>query len=359
VRSATCELQRAYATNIHYQLFTLNELMAHVYITRQIPEKGITMLTDAGHTVAMNPEDRVLLKSELIEILVTKPYDAILSLLTDTIDGEVFDVAPQVKIVANYAVGFNNIDLTEAARRGIVVTNTPDALTHTVAEHAIAMLLTLTSRIAEGDRYVRKGKFNGWSPTLLLGTDLKNKTLGLLGAGRIGHDVAHIAKRGLGMNIAYHDLDRSRALESEVDASFCSSIEELLKVSDVVSLHVPLNDGTHHLINLERLECMKPTAYIINTSRGPVIDEKALGTALSKRIIAGAGLDVFEHEPQIEEVLLGLDNVVLTPHIASATHEARDAMAVLAAQAIIDVLKGKKPACCVPIPSCPEGLRVT
>lgn len=317
--------------------------MANIYVTRLIPQVGMDMLTNAGHTVDVNPDDRVLEKNELISALKAKPYDAVLCLLTDPIDGEVFDAVPTAKIFSNYAVGFNNINLEEAKKRGVMITNTPGVLTHTVAEHAIGLMLTLTSRIAESDRFTRAGKFHGWAPMMFLGTDLKGKTLGLLGAGRIGYDAALIAKNGFGMNIVYYDVKQNPEIEEATGARFRTSVEEVLKEADVVSVHVPLLDSTKHLINKERLSMMKKTAYIINTSRGPVIDEAALVVALRDGVIAGAGLDVFENEPALAPGLAELENVVITPHIASATHETRGKMAEMAAQSILDVLEGKEP----------------
>jgi lactate dehydrogenase-like 2-hydroxyacid dehydrogenase len=317
--------------------------MAHIYVTRRIPQVGIDMLTGAGHDVDINPEDRVLTKDELIAALSAKPYDAVLSLLTDPIDATTFDAAPQARIFSNYAVGFNNIDLAEAKKRGVMITNTPGVLTHTVAEHAIGLMLSLTSRITEGDRFMRAGKYQGWAPMLLLGTDLRNKTFGLLGAGRIGYDAACMAKNGFGMRIAYYDVKRSPELEEATAAVFHESVEDLLQSADVVSIHVPLLDSTRHLINRERLALMKPTAYLINTARGPVVDEMALVEALQNKTIMGAGLDVFEDEPRMAPGLAECENAVLTPHIASSTVETRDEMARVAAQAIIDALAGKEP----------------
>jgi len=318
--------------------------MAHIYVTRRIPQVGIDMLTAAGHTLDINPDDRVLRKEELLTALKAKPYDAVLCLLTDTIDVAVFDAVPTAKIFSNYAVGFNNIDCVEAAKRGITVTNTPGALTHTVAEHTMGLLLSLSSRITEGDRLMRAGKYDGWAPTLLLGTDLRGKTLGLLGAGRIGYDTALIAKNGFGMNIAYFDIQMNHELEEATGARFIPTLEEILRSADVVSIHVPLLKETTHLINAERLALMKPSAYLINTARGPIVDEAALVAALQAGTIRGAGLDVFENEPALAPGLANLQNVVITPHIASATDEARDAMARLAAEAIIDFTEGKTPA---------------
>lgn len=318
-------------------------LMANIYVTRLIPATGIEMLKNAGHTVDVNPDDRVLEKAELISALKAKPYDAVLCLLTDPIDGEVLDAAPSAKIFSNYAVGFNNINVEEAKKRNVMITNTPGVLTHTVAEHAIGLMLSLTSRIAESDRFTRAGKYHGWGPMMFLGMDLKGKTFGLLGAGRIGYDAALIAKNGFGMNVVYYDVKQSPEIEQAVGAQFRASAEEVLKEADVVSIHVPLLDSTKHLLNKERLAMMKKTAYLINTSRGPVIDEVALVEALKTGVIAGAGLDVFENEPALAPGLAELENVVITPHIASATTETRGKMAEMAAQAILDVLAGKEP----------------
>jgi lactate dehydrogenase-like 2-hydroxyacid dehydrogenase len=317
--------------------------MAHIYVTRLIPQVGMDLLKNAGYDVDVNPDDKVLSKAELLSALRAKPYDAVLCLLTDPIDGEVFDAAPSAKIFSNYAVGFNNINLEEAKKRNIMITNTPGVLTHTVAEHAIGLMISLTSRITEGDRFMRAGKYVGWAPMLLLGTDLKEKRFGLLGAGRIGYDAAMIAKNGFGMKIVYYDVKRNEEIEKATGAEFRASVEEVLKEADVVSIHVPLLDSTKHLLNKERLAMMKKTAYLINTSRGPVIDEAALVDALKNNVIAGAGLDVFENEPKMSPGLSECENAVITPHIASATYETRDQMALLAAQAIIDALSGKEP----------------
>ena len=273
----------------------------------------------------------------------TKEYDAVLSLLTDKIDGDIYDAAPTAKIFANYAVGFGNIDTEEAMKRGITITNTPGVLTDSVAEHTFAMILGITARIVEGDRFTRAGKYKSWAPELLLGMDIKGKTLGIIGAGRIGSQVARIGKGGFEMKAIYFDIKRNEKFEKETGAEFRESVEEVLKEADVVTLHVPLLDSTRHLINKERLEMMKPTAYIVNSSRGPVIDEKALVEVLRKKKIAGASLDVFENEPALSPGLSELENVVITPHIASATQETRDKMSEMTAQNIIAFLDGDTP----------------
>jgi len=317
--------------------------MQKIFITQRIPEIGIKMLQDKGYEVDVSTKDGILTKEELILALKAKPYDAVLCLLTNPIDAEVFDACPTAKIFANYAVGYNNIDVAEATKRGIVVTNTPGALTDSVAEHTVALILSIALRIVEADTYLRAGKYKGWEPLGFLGLELKGKTVGVLGAGRIGFRVGQILHKGFDMNVVYYDVKKNDEFEKDLSAQFCATPEELLKISDVVTVHVPLLDSTKHLINAERLAMMKKSAYLVNTSRGPVVDEIALVTALQNKTIAGAGLDVFENEPSLTPGLAELANVVITPHIASATVPAREGMAVLAAQNIIDFLDGKVP----------------
>jgi glyoxylate reductase len=317
--------------------------MKKIYITRKILDEGIKVLTDKGYEVDVNPKDRPLTQKELIKALSNKPYDAVLTLLTDQVDAKVFDACPTAKIFANYAIGFNNIDLNEAKKRGIYVTNTPGGGADRVAEHAWALILALTCRVVESDKYMRKGKYNGWNPMIFHGTKLAGKTLGILGTGRIGADVAHRAVNGFGMKLAYYDVKRNEELEKNYGAAFCQTVEEVLTVADVVSIHVPLLPTTQHLINAERLAMMKKSAYLINTSRGPVVDESALVSALKNGVIAGAGLDVFEFEPKLAKGLSKLPNVVMTPHIASGTLEARLDMAMLSTTNIIQVMEGGVP----------------
>lgn len=314
----------------------------NIFVTRKIPGSGIEMLREAGYEVDVSGKDGVLTKEELIAALKAKEYDAVLCLLTDTIDAEVFDAAPKAKIFANYAVGFNNIDLAVAKARGITITNTPDVLTDTVAEFTFTLLLAISKRVAEADAFMRSGKYIGWAPELLLGTDLKGKTLGLLGAGRIGSRVAYMASRGLGMKVIYYDVKQNEQIEKDTGAVFRASVEDVLKEADTVSIHVPLLESTKHLINKERLAMMKKSAYLINTSRGLVVDEAALVEALKSGVIRGAAIDVFENEPQMAEGLAVLPNVIVTPHIASATDGTRAAMGELAAKNIISVLCGKE-----------------
>ncbi len=317
--------------------------MTRIFVTRRIPEVGLSMLREQGFEVDINPENRILSKAELVSALSAKPYDGVLSLLTDTIDAEVLQALPSVKIFANYAVGFNNIDVAEATKRGVVVTNTPGALSETVAEHAMALMLAVSKRIVEAHNFTASGKYVGWDPLLFIGSDLEGETFGLLGLGRIGQRAAHIASRGFGMKLCYYDVQRNEAFEKEYGAVFYPTPEEMLPHADVVSLHVPLLPTTTHLMNAQRFALMKKTSIVINTSRGPVVDEKALVEALQQGTIAGAGLDVFEREPAIEEALKSMGNVVMTPHIASATRRARDEMATLAATNLIDFFAGKEP----------------
>ncbi len=315
-----------------------------VYVTQRIENIGIKMLQDKGYEVDVNPENKILTKDELISALQAKPYDAVICMLTNHIDGEVFDAVPTAKIFANYAVGYNNIDVAEANKRGIIITNTPGALTDSVAEHTVALLISVALRIVEADKYLREGKFKGWEPLGFIGADLKGKTVGVLGAGRIGYRVGQILRRGFDMNVIYYDVKRNEIFEKDLNAKYFESPEELLKTADIVTVHVPLLDSTKHLINEERLKMMKPGAYLINTSRGPVVDENALVKVLQNKTIAGAGLDVFENETNLASGLSDLPNIVITPHIASATVPAREGMAILAAQNIIDFLEGKTPA---------------
>jgi glyoxylate reductase len=325
--------------------------MALVYVTRHIPEEGLALLRDAGHTLEVSTKDGVLTREELLAALREKPYDAVISLLTDTIDGEVFDAVPTAKIFANYAVGFNNIDLPAAKLRGVTITNTPGALTETVAECTIALMLAITKRLGESERFLRRGDYHGWGPELFLGIDLKGKTLGIIGAGRIGYEVARRAHHGFGMHIIYSDVKRLAPLEDDFGATYYEHVEEVLPLADVVSLHVPLLPTTMHLLNRERLALMKKDAYLINTSRGPVIDEAALVEVLKSEGIRGAALDVFEHEPALAPGLGELENVVITPHIASATIGARNEMSRLAGENVIAFLRGEVPPNVVELPA--------
>ncbi len=317
--------------------------MYKIYVTRKIPDAGLNLLRDKGYEVDINGEDKVLDKDELINALKKKEYDAVLCLLTDKIDSEIFDATSNAKIFANYAVGYNNIDIEEARKRNIKISNTPGVLTDTVAEHTFALITAISRRIVEADKFTRSGKYVGWAPELFLGSDLKGKTIGIVGVGRIGSRVAHIAKNGYEMNVVYHDLTQNDTFEETLNAKFYNSLSEMLKVSDIVSIHVPLVESTKHLINKEMLEAMKQTAYLVNTSRGGVIDEKALVEILKNRDIKGVALDVFENEPELSNGLTELSNIIITPHIASATEETRSKMSEMAAKNIIAVIEGNTP----------------
>ncbi|MBI4135056.1 MAG: D-glycerate dehydrogenase [Candidatus Sungbacteria bacterium] len=311
-----------------------------VFVTRKIPNRGIEMLRAAGHEITMSPHDRVLTPEELTAGGVG--VDAVMTQLTDKITREVLEAwKPSVKIVANYAVGYDNIDTTAAKDLGILITNTPDVINDTVSEHTFALMLAIAHRVVEGDKFMRAGKYHAWEPELLLGTDISGKVLGILGLGRIGSKVAHHGVKGFGMKAFYYDVRRNENFEKEVGAEFRETPEEIFKEADFISVHVPLMDSTRHLVNAERLGMMKPTAYLINTSRGPVVDEHALAEALRKNVIKGAALDVFVNEPTMEPLLRDLDNVIVTPHIASATEEARQKMGEVAAGNILAVLAGK------------------
>jgi D-3-phosphoglycerate dehydrogenase len=316
--------------------------MYKVYITRQIPEPGLELLRK-NFEVEVNPEDRVLTREELLEKV--RGRDAILCLLTDKIDAQVMDSATGARIFANYAVGYDNIDVLEATKKGILITNTSGVLTETTADLAWALLMATARRVVEADRFTRAGKFKGWGPMLLLGVDVWGKTLGLVGAGRIG---SAMARRSVGfkMNLLYHDPYSNRELEEELGVKK-ADLDTLLKESDFISIHVPLTQETHHLIGEREFSLMKHSAHLINTSRGPVVDEEALVQALQNRRIAGAGLDVYEHEPQLTPGLTELDNVVVVPHIASASTETRTKMATIAAQSITDFFEGLRPVHCV------------
>lgn len=268
-------------------------------------------------------------------------YDALLPMLSNPVTETVIETGDNLKIIANHAVGYNNIDLKAAGNHGVKVANTPDVLTESSADMAMAFLLATARKLVEAQQYLRKGKFEGWEPLGFLGMELNGSTLGIVGMGRIGTAMARRAK-AFGMKIKYHNRSPvAETLEKELEADYVSTVEELAKQCDVLTLHCPLTEQTHHLIDTKILAAMPAHALLINTARGPVVDEAALAKALHKHIIAGAALDVFEEEPDVHTKLLTAPNCVMTPHIASATHKTRKAIGMLAANAIIDVLKGK------------------
>ena len=312
---------------------------ANVYVTREIPRPGLDILADACSRVEVNPHDRVLTRGELLDAV--RGRDAVLCLLTDSIGAAVLDAAKGCRIFANYAVGYNNIDVAAATARGIAVTNTPGVLTDATADLTWALLFAAARRIPEGDRYTRAGKFTGWSPMLLLGGDISGRILGIIGAGRIGTAVA-LRSRGFRMRVLYHDKAQNEALEQAVGAERVD-LDTLLRESDFVSVHVNLDSATHHLIGARELGLMRPSACLINTSRGPVVDEAALVEALRARRIAGAGLDVFENEPALAPGLAELDSAVIPPHLGSATVGTRTRMATLAAANAVAMLRGERP----------------
>ncbi len=316
-----------------------------VLVTRKIPEVGLKKLEEAGFELLVSQKDGVLSKSELIAMLKSFQPEALLCLLTDTIDAEVFDAAP-IKICATYSVGFNHIDLKAAKERSIVVTHTPGVLTNAVAEFTIAAIFSLAKRIVEADKFTRAGNYKGWESQLLLGDELSYKTIGVVGAGRIGSEVAK-RLNALGIKVVYYDIRENEELKN-LGLEFLS-LDELFARADYITLHVPLLESTRHLISKEALEKMKDGVKIINTSRGPVIDELALVEALESGKVEGAFLDVFENEPQFAEELRAMSNVILTPHIASATKETRNKMSEMAAQSIIDFANGKTPEHVVPL----------
>jgi glyoxylate reductase len=310
------------------------------YVTRELPERGLNVVKKYFEAEVW-PEYAPPPKKVIIDKV--KQVDALVSLLSDKIDVEVFSAAPKLKIVSQLAVGFDNIDVAEATKRGIYVTNTPEVLTDTTADFAWTLLMAVARRVVEADKYVRTAQWKvAWHPAMLVGRDVCGATIGVVGAGRIGYAVAKRAK-GFDMKILFYDVVPRPEIERDLGARKVD-MDTLLKESDFVSVHVPLMKETHHLINADRLRLMKETAYLINNSRGPVVDEKALYEALKRGQIAGAGLDVFEQEPTpVDNPLLKLGNVVVAPHISSASLETRSKMAEMVAENMVSFFQGKKP----------------
>ena len=308
--------------------------MSAVLVTRRLPSSVLDKLRAAAD-VDLYVGDAPISADELRARVADK--DALVCLLTDRIDASVIDAAPKLRVVSNVAVGYNNIDVAAARARRIVVTNTPDVLTDSVADFTWALVLAVTRRLAEGERLLRRGEWKGWALDFMLGSELRGKQLGLVGLGRIGRAVAARAP-AFGMRVAY---------TSRSDTAFAGgerqSLDRLLNTSDVVSLHVPLAADTRHLIDKRALARMKRSAYLVNTSRGPVVDEEALAWALGQHLLAGAALDVYENEPEVHPDLLRLENVLLVPHMASGTTETRTAMADLAVENVLAVLAGRPP----------------
>jgi len=310
-----------------------------VFLTRRIPEDGIRILKRENLEVEIFPEDRMPTKEEIIQGI--KDADALISLLTDRIDREIIDSAPRLKVIGNYAVGYNNIDVEYAKKKGIVVVNTPGVLTDATADLAFSLLLAAARRVVEGDRFVRDKKFKGWAPMLLLGKDVWGATIGIIGAGRIGQAVGRRAK-GFNMRILYWSRRRKKEFEEEVGAIFVP-LETLLRESDYITLHVPLTSETYHLLGEREFAMMKDDAILINTARGEVVDERAMIKALKSRKLFAAALDVFYGEPNVNPELLSLPNVVLTPHIGSATETTRRKMAEMVCEDVVRVLRGEEP----------------
>ncbi len=314
-------------------------MTARIAVLGRIPASGLELLHEVGDVWAWD-DDEPIPDSVRNEQLAAA--DAAVTLLTNKVDDEFLDAAPKLRIVANVAVGFNNIDVAACARRGIVVTNTPGVLADATADLAMTLILMVTRRMAEGERLIRSGEPWAWGMFMMLGTSIQGRQLGIIGMGGIGAALAARA-RAFGMNVVYHNRRPVAAdLAAHLDARRLE-LEELLATSDVVSVNCPYNAETHHLIDAAALERMKTTAFLVNTARGPIVDESALVDALRAGVIAGAALDVFEHEPEVHPGLLELDNVVLVPHLGSATVETRGAMAELAARNVAEVLAGRAP----------------
>lgn len=311
--------------------------MGSVAITRSLPAAGLEPLYRAGHRLRIREEQDPPQPEELRSLVAGA--DAVITLLSDRVDAGLLDAAgPSLRVVANYAVGYDNVDVAACRARGVAVANTPGVLNDATADLTWALLLAVARRVLEGHALAASGRWRGWHPLQLLGTPLHGRRFGVVGLGRIGVAAARRA-RGFGMEVVYHNRSRNEAAEAELGAQLLP-IHELLATSDVVSLHCPLTEATRHLIDAEALARMKSDAILVNTARGEVVDEGALAVALREGRIGGAGLDVFEEEPRIDPALVTAPNVVLTPHLGSATTRAREAMARLASEAVVAVLAG-------------------
>jgi len=311
-----------------------------VYVTREMPERGLSIIkerfeAEVWSDYAPPPKKTIIEKAAKVDALAT--------LLSDKIDAEVFDAAPNLKIVAQMAVGFDNIDVNEATKRGIYVTNTPGVLTETTADFAWALLMAVARRVVEADKYVRMGKWKvGWHPMMMQGRDIYGATIGIVGLGRIGCAIAKRAK-GFDMTVLYFDVVRRPDFEKEYNIQF-TELDTLFQKADFVTIHLPLTKETYHLVDEKKLRLMKKTAYLINNARGPIVNEKALYKALKEGWIAGAAFDVFEQEPtSVQNPLLKLDNVVVAPHISSSSYETRSRMAEMVAENLVAFFEGKTP----------------
>jgi glyoxylate reductase len=317
--------------------------MMNILVTGNLPEDLLAPISQV-HTLSVHRHDHPMAYADIASAIGDK--DGLLCMITDRVDRHLLDKAPRLKVIANFGVGYNNIDVAEASKRHIMVTNTPDVLTDATADLTFALILSVGRRVVHGDRHTRQGKFRYWAPFHFLGAEITGKTLGIIGMGRIG---AAVAKRAAGfdMPVRYHNR---RRLPSETERALgvdYADMETLLSRADFVSLHVPLTQGTRHLIGADQLAMMKPEAFLINTARGPVVDELALLSALQNKVIAGAGLDVYENEPTLTAGLTALENVVLLPHMGSATEETRRAMGAIAVENIAAGLEGRQPPHCV------------
>ena len=308
-----------------------------IVVTGRIPEAGLELLHDVGNVWNWTADDPIPVDVRNEQLA---DADAAVTLLSDRVDDDFLAAAPRLGVVANVAVGYNNIDVAACTARGVRVTNTPGVLTAATADLTIGLLLSVTRRLGEGERLIRSGTPWNWGMFMMLGTGLQHRRLGIVGMGGIGQAVASRA-RAFGMDIVYHNRSAVDAETEERLGARLVSLDELFTTSDVVSLNCPYTDATHHLVDAEALATMQPTAFLLNTARGPIVDEAALANALRNGVIAGAGLDVFEHEPDVHPGLLDLDNVVLVPHLGSATVETRSAMAELAARNVVAHLRGE------------------
>lgn len=316
---------------------------ARVLCTHKIPDAGLTLLQEAMEVIIL--DDKLPLNPQLRKLMPLVEY--LVPLLSVNITESLLDSASSLKGIANYAVGYNNIDIIAANKRNILVTNTPDVLTDATADLVWGLILTVTRRMVEGDKICRTNTFPGWLPEYLLGFEVTGKTLGIIGLGRIGSAVAKRAN-GFNMKILYHSRTRKREAEKQYNLLFKETLDEVLKEADIISLNVPYTSDTHHLISYRELSLMKSTGYLINTARGRIVNERDLIVALQNKVIAGAGLDVFYDEPSIPQGLRELHNVVLTPHIGSATTQARNAMARMVANNILAMERGEQPPNLIP-----------
>lgn len=315
--------------------------MTKIFITRKIIDSALSPLFKNNYNVVIGGEGPYLDRATLKEKSTNS--DAIITIVGDNIDKEIIDLSPNLKIIATASVGFDNIDIEYAKSKNIFVSNTPAANALCVAEHTMAFILNICHRITESDQFVRDGKYKGFDFQLMLGDEISNNILGIVGLGAIGKLVAQMAINGFNMKVKYYDATRQENWEKEYNIEFEPDFDNLLKTCDILSLHVPLNDHTKHMINAEKLALMKPTSYLINTCRGAVVDEQALIETLKNHNIKGACLDVYEHEPNLSPGLTDLQNVILTPHTAAASLEARTKMSEMAVRNVLQALSGQTP----------------